>query len=541
MAHIRQILANLSISVSEFKKNPKTVIKAVKSEPIAVIVNNRPAFYCVPADILESLYSKFYEMNEIQNIQDFSTSDNSVGVSDVDEGFGVQDIFQSIEDEQATHLPSDEDLVDPISNNVADPLDDEIRNQLGSSINQHLFNSTAKIIEENTSSVTSSFPDLTTTEEDFAAANAFGGDPLQGINDPLLPMSDSDEFNNVVSGDKTANRNSRITLTENTKKDQCSISSSTESMSADTALKIASETDTVNGTATSAFSDNADVRSLVSGPHSYSLDHVAKTYSPYKHKKAQAKRLAEQKKEIKKEHKAHKKELKKLERAAKALRSKAKFTQALSAILNEPAKQDKEAKPKAKSSDSKKTSSAKASTVSDASSKASPKLAAKAKASAKAMSETKDTAKAMPETKDTAKAKPETKASAKSKTETKASAKAKPDDKSSAKDKLASSAVASDKASSKATAKAKAESKVKPETKVKAASSTATSKAASSKSDDAASTAKNTSGKANETATSSDSTASASKANKTTTATSKAKANRTKEPASAKDDSAANS
>ena len=90
MAHIRQILANLSISVAEFKKNPKTVIKAVKSEPIAVIVNDRPAFYCVPADILESLYSKFYEMNEIQNIQDFASNDGCVGnVNDDDESFGI--------------------------------------------------------------------------------------------------------------------------------------------------------------------------------------------------------------------------------------------------------------------------------------------------------------------------------------------------------------------------------------------------------------------------------------------------------------------
>lgn len=145
MAHIRQILANLSISVSEFKKSPKSVIKAVKSEPIAVIIDDKPAFYCVPADILESLYSKFYEMNEIQNIQELNTdNDNAVVAAndDDDETFGVQDIFQTIEDEQATKLPrTTEDLTDPISNHVADPLDEEVANQLNntiSSLNQHL-------------------------------------------------------------------------------------------------------------------------------------------------------------------------------------------------------------------------------------------------------------------------------------------------------------------------------------------------------------------------------------------------------------------
>ena len=107
MAHIRQILANLSISISEFKKSPKSVIKAVKTEPIAVIDNNKPAFYCVPADILETLYQKFYELNELQNIQDLNSNvehDTVTPTDDDDSSFGVNDIFQSIEDEQDAKL-----------------------------------------------------------------------------------------------------------------------------------------------------------------------------------------------------------------------------------------------------------------------------------------------------------------------------------------------------------------------------------------------------------------------------------------------------
>lgn len=316
MAHIRQILANLSISVAEFKKNPKTVIKAVKSEPIAVIVNDRPAFYCVPADILESLYSKFYEMNEIQNIQDFASNDGCVGnVNDDDESFGVQDIFQSIEDEQATQLPSDEDIVDPISNSVADPLDEEIRNQSGSSIDHHLFNSTAKIIEDNTSSVNDPFADIGVSGDDFPAMDDFSTDDMSAIDDTMLPRVDDDSFNNVAPGQKAPIRTACL----NPSADADSKASASANLT-DTALKIS--TPQVDTSAVPAqLTDCPDVRSLVSGPHSYSLDHVAKTYSPYKHKKVQAKLIAEQKKELKKEHKARKKEIKKLEKAAKTLKA----------------------------------------------------------------------------------------------------------------------------------------------------------------------------------------------------------------------------
>lgn len=316
MAHIRQILANLSISVAEFKKNPKTVIKAVKSEPIAVIVNDRPAFYCVPADILESLYSKFYEMNEIQNIQDFASNDGCVGnVNDDDDSFGVQDIFQSIEDEQATQLPSDEDIVDPISNSVADPLDEEIRNQLGSSIDHHLFNSTAKIIEDNTSSVNDPFADIAVSGDDFPAMDDFSTDDMSAIDDTMLSRVDDDSFNNVAPGQKAPIRTACLNPSTN-----ADSKASASANLTDTALKISTPQVDTSAVPTQ-LTDCPDVRSLVSGPHSYSLDHVAKTYSPYKHKKVQAKLIAEQKKELKKEHKARKKEIKKLEKAAKTLKA----------------------------------------------------------------------------------------------------------------------------------------------------------------------------------------------------------------------------
>lgn len=138
MTHIRQILANLSISVSEFKKDPKSVIKAVKSEPIAVIMDNKPAFYCVPADILESLYSKVYEFNEFNNDAHFRTEALNSGLND-DGSFGVKDVFQSIEDDQAEHISEPNIVVDPINSHIADPLDEEVANQLNKSMDMHMM------------------------------------------------------------------------------------------------------------------------------------------------------------------------------------------------------------------------------------------------------------------------------------------------------------------------------------------------------------------------------------------------------------------
>lgn len=477
MAHIRQILANLSISVSEFKKNPKTVVKAVKSEPIAVIINDKPAFYCVPADILESLYSKFYEMNEIQNIQELNNdSDDPVCTGD-DDSFGVHDIFQTIEDEQAAKMASSDDLVDPIKNSVADPLDEEVANKLNCSIDNHLLESNNKVASLNApNAMDLSFNDLG-EQDNLSSFDEFNEvDPIRadGFNDSLLGNFDNsdkvnDDLNYVSSltdmddlrspgikskdeshseatlahaekvvkqeqekakdtkasdtiptdqvpcnqvssdvppSDTKASKSSKAKLAPTTdnkstkdsgakkstkdgeqakdlaqpKKElnivqgtdhkisatstnasastsasanACASASASANPSSKTANSKASTTKSdetkLNIDAGSQIQSNKDnsqssnqvcevlsdvnannnqsMRNLVSGPHSFSLEHVAKTYSPYKQKKLLEKRQQELKKEQKAEHKAKQKELKKLEKAAKYLKLDPKSVQ----------------------------------------------------------------------------------------------------------------------------------------------------------------------------------------------------------------------
>lgn len=49
------VLANLSISISEFKKNPTRILREAGRRPIAVLNHNKPAFYLVEPALFEAM------------------------------------------------------------------------------------------------------------------------------------------------------------------------------------------------------------------------------------------------------------------------------------------------------------------------------------------------------------------------------------------------------------------------------------------------------------------------------------------------------
>ena len=49
------IYADLSISMSEFKKNPAQILRTAGEKPVAVLSHNRPAFYMVAPRVFEAL------------------------------------------------------------------------------------------------------------------------------------------------------------------------------------------------------------------------------------------------------------------------------------------------------------------------------------------------------------------------------------------------------------------------------------------------------------------------------------------------------
>ncbi len=72
MAHV--ILAEVTASVSELKKNPLGTVAAGEGSPVAILNRNEPAFYCVPAEAYEALMEKLEDL-ELNALADSRLAD----------------------------------------------------------------------------------------------------------------------------------------------------------------------------------------------------------------------------------------------------------------------------------------------------------------------------------------------------------------------------------------------------------------------------------------------------------------------------------
>ena len=52
---MKAILADMTISISEFKANPNKAVQEADGVPFCVLTNNAPAFYVVPPELWEKL------------------------------------------------------------------------------------------------------------------------------------------------------------------------------------------------------------------------------------------------------------------------------------------------------------------------------------------------------------------------------------------------------------------------------------------------------------------------------------------------------
>ena len=64
---MKQVLADCSVSVSELKKNPTTLLNEADGQVIAILDHNKPTVYLVPAETYESLMDTLddYELAKI--------------------------------------------------------------------------------------------------------------------------------------------------------------------------------------------------------------------------------------------------------------------------------------------------------------------------------------------------------------------------------------------------------------------------------------------------------------------------------------------
>jgi len=56
------ILAEVTASVSELKKNPMGTVAAGEGFPVAILNRNEPAFYCVPAKEFEAMMDRLEDI-----------------------------------------------------------------------------------------------------------------------------------------------------------------------------------------------------------------------------------------------------------------------------------------------------------------------------------------------------------------------------------------------------------------------------------------------------------------------------------------------
>ena len=52
---MENIYTDMTVSMSEFKKNPAAVLRAANSRPVAVLNHNKPAFYMIDPVLFEAI------------------------------------------------------------------------------------------------------------------------------------------------------------------------------------------------------------------------------------------------------------------------------------------------------------------------------------------------------------------------------------------------------------------------------------------------------------------------------------------------------
>ncbi|MDQ7735591.1 type II toxin-antitoxin system Phd/YefM family antitoxin [Halomonas sp. SpR1] len=66
---MHQVLADFSVSISELKKNPSSLLARASGSPIAVLNHNKPVAYLIPAETYEAMMEMLedYELAKLVN------------------------------------------------------------------------------------------------------------------------------------------------------------------------------------------------------------------------------------------------------------------------------------------------------------------------------------------------------------------------------------------------------------------------------------------------------------------------------------------
>jgi len=59
---MKQVLSDLSASITELKKNPSALLKQASGEPVVILNHNKPTAYLIPAEAYEALMDRLEDL-----------------------------------------------------------------------------------------------------------------------------------------------------------------------------------------------------------------------------------------------------------------------------------------------------------------------------------------------------------------------------------------------------------------------------------------------------------------------------------------------
>ena len=65
---MQTILADLTVSMSEFKKNPAAVLREANNRPVAVLNHNKAAFYMIEPELFEAMMEEIADQDLYQKV-----------------------------------------------------------------------------------------------------------------------------------------------------------------------------------------------------------------------------------------------------------------------------------------------------------------------------------------------------------------------------------------------------------------------------------------------------------------------------------------
>ena len=74
------VLAEMTASVSELKRNPMGTVAAGDGAAVAILNRNEPAFYCVPAKVYEELMDRLEDL-ELNAVADARKGERRIPVT----------------------------------------------------------------------------------------------------------------------------------------------------------------------------------------------------------------------------------------------------------------------------------------------------------------------------------------------------------------------------------------------------------------------------------------------------------------------------